>query len=384
VLTCPIAPDYPEERIALMMKDSRARVLLSHTPTHVSPQEVEIVDLNLQYLPVEESWETENPCTPMDPVYLVYTSGTTGVPKGIVIENRSMVNFLEAMAAVIYIRWADRLLSLTSLSFDIFGLEIFLPLTRGAAVVIGSFQHQMNPGDAAKVMRKENIALFQVTPSRLQLLLAEPDFCSALKGLRYLLVGGEVFPRGLPDKVSRYTRAQIYNLYGPAETTIWSTIKKLTTGESITIGKPIANTRIYILNQNLQPQPVNIAGELYIGGHGLARGYLNRPELTAEKFKRAVISHSLLVISSPDKVSTNDRSPKPTPNDQCPMTNDRSKKFSPNDRSPKLSPNDQWPMTNDRSKKFSTNDRSSKLYRTGDLARWLPDGEIEFLGRIDQ
>jgi polyketide synthase PksJ len=358
----PIAPDYPGERIALMMKDSHARVLLTHTPLPAAMARVEMVDLNLRYSPVREPGPAEHRCTPLDPVYVVYTSGTTGIPKGAIIENRSLVNFLEAMARVVHISPADRLLSLTTISFDIFGLEIFLPLTRGAVMVAGGYGQQMNPGDAARIMKREKITLFQVTPSRLQHLLAEADFCGALQSLRYLLVGGEAFPQGLPENVLQHTNAKLYNLYGPAETTIWSTAKELTAGARITIGKPLANTRVYILNRDHRPQPVDIAGELYIGGDGLARGYLNRPELTAERFdqdfqdfqdhhdKEAHELHELTRIKS-------------TFNKKFLRGGPGGAVFS---------------------KSAPPGRRRQKLYKTGDLAKWLPEGEIEFLGRIDQ
>jgi acyl-CoA synthetase (AMP-forming)/AMP-acid ligase II/acyl carrier protein len=195
--------------------------------------------------------------------------------------------------------------------------------------------------------------MVQLTPSRLRLLLNLKGNLPGMAGVKELMVGGEAFPAQLAARAKEHFRGKIFNMYGPTETTIWSMVKELThtTPGQITIGTPIANTRIYIVNEGLGLQPVGAAGELLIGGEGVAIGYLNNIELTAEKFIRAVISKKSLVNSHWSLV--NNKSPK--------ITNHRFSKFT----------NDQCPMTNDR------------FYKTGDLARWLDNGEIEFLGRLD-
>ncbi|MCP5046369.1 MAG: amino acid adenylation domain-containing protein, partial [bacterium] len=222
---------------------------------------------------------------PTHPAYIIYTSGSTGKPKGVVIENRSVINFIKGITDEISFTPSDTLLSLTTISFDIFGLETLLPLTRGTKVIIGTAQEQSDPFAAASVLEKGKVTLLQLTPSRLRMLIAHPDTAAGLKHLNYLLVGGEAFPLPLLEKVRPLVRGWIVNLYGPTETTIWSTLKDLTGDVPLNIGKPIANTRIYILSPYRSLQPVGVVGELCIGGDGLARGYLNRPELTNEKFE---------------------------------------------------------------------------------------------------
>ncbi|HLP57299.1 MAG TPA: condensation domain-containing protein, partial [Candidatus Deferrimicrobium sp.] len=201
----------------------------------------------------------------------------------------------------------------------------------GARVMMGNVEEQLNAEAAAAILDRDRITILQVTPSRLQIFISFPGSAGSLKRLNYLLVGGEAFPRHLLEKVKPllHKQARIYNLYGPTETTIWSTLKDLSHENVITIGKPLANTYIYIVDHDGEWQPIGKTGELCIGGEGLARGYLNNPELTAEKF---IMKRS--------------------------------------DRSDKTS-----------------NKRSNKtfiLYKTGDQAKWLPDGNIEFLGRNDR
>jgi amino acid adenylation domain-containing protein len=267
-----------------------------------------------------------------NPAYVIYTSGSTGKPRGVIIENKPVANFIKGMTDVITFSENDCILSLTTLSFDIFVLETILPLIKGSRVFIGSREHQLNVEAAASVIEGEKITIFQATPSRLQLFIYDSGVSQCLKRLKYLLVGGEAFPWELLKKTREITTGEIYNLYGPTETTIWSTIKNVSHNESLNIGKPIANTRVYILDKSGYIQPSGVPGELGIAGEGVARGYLNNPELTAKKFNHDLWDYQ-------DYHDGNHRS-------------NRSYK-------------------------------SYVLYKTGDLARWLPDGNIEFLGRMD-
>ncbi|MGD2089148.1 MAG: non-ribosomal peptide synthetase [Candidatus Aminicenantes bacterium] len=304
----PIDPDSPGKRTAYLLDDSNAEILLKgndFTGTSSHP--------DLQ------------PGPGASLAYVTYTSGSTGKPKGVMIEHRSLVNFIKGMTEIIPFTTGDTILSLTTISFDIFGLETLLPLTTGTPVVIGGRKEQLDASAAARLLVQKRITIFQVTPSRLQLLLLEKEIPSALGPLHVLLVGGEAFPETLLEKARHIITGKIYNLYGPTETTIWSTAKDVTGKESLNIGKPLANTRLYILDKADYLQPVGVPGELYIAGHGLARGYLNRPELTAEKFLFGSFSFYRSYRSY----------------------------------------------------------KSYNLYKTGDLARWLPDGNIEFLGRTD-
>jgi polyketide synthase PksJ len=338
----PLDRDYPLERIDYMLKDSFAKFVLGQQPFYAELEnKYEVINLEEFQSYTKNERNSHYPINyPTDLVYVIYTSGSTGKPKGVMIEHHSVVNFIEEMTDIMDFSQRDTLLSLTTISFDIFGLEIYLPFKCGSRVVVGSDIEQFDPVTAAQVVTLEDVTMLQLTPSRLSVLLLTNEFAGCLKNLKRLIVGGEIFPAPLLEKTRGVIGGgcKIYNMYGPTETTIWSTAKDITTGE-INIGKPILNTQVYILGKYGALQPINIVGELCIAGEGLARGYLNRQELTEERFKRAFNCHSFLVISSTKKLSKDT--------------------------------NNQYPMTNER------------LYRTGDLARWLPNGSIELLGRMD-
>ena len=212
--------------------------------------------------------------------YVIYTSGSTGKPKGVQIPHRAVVNFLTSMARRPGLSQQDRLLAVTSLSFDIAGLELWLPLTVGAQVVIASRETASNGIALASLLESEQITVLQATPSTYRLLLE-----SGWKGTRGLvaLIGGEATPRELAEQLLERV-SSLWNMYGPTETTIWSCVQELRKSEPVLIGHPIANTQVYVLDRNLQAVPAGVTGEIYIGGEGLAVGYLGRPELTAERF----------------------------------------------------------------------------------------------------
>ncbi|MCP5051523.1 MAG: amino acid adenylation domain-containing protein, partial [bacterium] len=283
----PVDPGSPMERVAYMLADANATmILISGLPDRpdLSVPCIHIDDEALQDRRDNDNHDLLPGSTHRDPIYVSYTSGSTGKPKGVMIENQSVVNFIKGMTDEISFTPSDTLFSLTTISFDIFGLETLLPLTLGTKVVIGTVEEQTDPFAAASVMQKEKVSLFQLTPSRLQMMIANHETSSSLKRLAYLMVGGEAFPLPLLGMVRRITQAKIVNLYGPTETTIWSTLKDLTGNVSLTIGRPIANTQIYILSRWRSLQPVGVVGDLFIAGDGLARGYVNKPELTADRF----------------------------------------------------------------------------------------------------
>ncbi|MEH2391354.1 MAG: amino acid adenylation domain-containing protein [Nostoc sp.] len=315
----PLDYAYPQERLAFMVQDAQVSVLLtqeklkSGLPNHQA--EIICLDTNWQFIDYELDNPTHN-ITSNNLAYVIYTSGSTGQPKGVQIQHRSAVNLLNAIAQEPGLTAEDTLLSVTSLSFDIAVSEIFLPLSVGAKLVLVSREVAADGTQLLKALTTSGATFMQPTPVTWRLLLA-----AGWQGSPQLkmISTGEALPKELANQLLP-KGACLWNLYGPTETTIWSTGYKVTTGnKAISIGYPLANTQIYILDSHLQPVPIGISGELYIGGEGLARGYLNRLDLTAEKF-----------ISNP---------------------------FSPNPK--------------------------SRLYKTGDLARYLPDGQIEYLGRID-
>jgi amino acid adenylation domain-containing protein len=315
----PIDPHYPLDRIEYMLENARIDLLLTQQSliSQVPSQVQQLVYLDTDWAQISQAAAvaTVVAVTAEDLAYLIYTSGSTGKPKGVEVLHRGVVNFLTSMQQQPGIAAADVLLSVTTLSFDIAVLEIFLPLTVGARVVLLSRKDAMDGQKLASTIADLGVTMMQATPATWRLLLdAEWVGNSHLT----ILCGGEPISSDLAGKLLDKSAA-VWNMYGPTETTIWSTIQQITTKERISIGRPIANTEIYILDSHLQPVPIGIAGELYIGGAGLARGYWQQSSLTNTKF----ISH-------------------------------------PFDRTP-----------------------DARIYHTGDLARYLPTGEIECLGRID-
>jgi amino acid adenylation domain-containing protein len=280
----PLDPAYPRARLSLMAEDSGLRVLVTEDRcADVVPAPAGGL-LRLDGDAAEIEARSEEPIDagihPESVAYVIYTSGSTGRPKGVQIPHRAVVNFLAAMARCPGLRPADRLLAVTSLSFDIAGLELWLPLTVGACVEVASCA---TAGDGAALRRRlasGQITVMQATPSTFRLLLeAGWEGTAGLK----LLIGGEATPGELADRLVERA-GSVWNMYGPTETTIWSCIHRLEKGAPVLIGRPIANTRAYVLDRSLTPAPVGVPGELFIGGDGVAHGYLGRPDLTAERF----------------------------------------------------------------------------------------------------
>jgi amino acid adenylation domain-containing protein len=315
----PLDPSYPKERLAYMLADSGASVLLTQQrlAENFSSHGPHIVCLDGQWeaIAAEDEKIRSAEVSAENLAYVIYTSGSTGGPKGVQLRHRSVVNFLNSMRRELEITERDVLLAVTTLSFDIAGLELFLPLTVGARVVVASREVAMDATQLAAQLGRCGATMMQATPATWRLLLAAG--WQGNEGLK-ILCGGESLAEDLALQL-RERGAVLWNLYGPTETTIWSTTTRIQPGDTVSVGRPIDNTQVYLLDANLLPVPLGLAGELHIGGDGLARGYLNRPELTAAKF----IPHPF--SSTP----------------------------------------------------------GARLYKTGDLAVYLPDGRIEILGRLD-
>ena len=281
----PIDPDYPTERIVYMLEDSCVNILITQKNLLSTIKfAVELIDIddNTIYSGCGDNLENMN--QPSDLSYVIYTSVSTGKPKGVMLEHRNVVNFIKGMTKVIDFTPARTILSVTTISFDIFVTESLLPLTQGMTTVIANEREQMFPEAFNEVILKNNVDMVQTTPSRYKMLLDDPNALDWLETVKDIIVGGEPFPNTLLTILKAKTKGKIYNIYGPTETTVWSTVQELTQKEIIDIGKPIANTQIYILDQKLNIVPIGVAGELCIAGDGVARGYLNQPELTAERF----------------------------------------------------------------------------------------------------
>jgi len=316
----PLDPSYPEERVAFMLQDSEAQVLLTEerllAGVAAGDARVVCVDRDAAAIAQQAGGDLEAGPQPADLAYMIYTSGSTGRPKGVQIEHRALSNFLQSMAHEPGLGPRDVLVAVTTLSFDIAGLELYLPLIVGARLVLAGREVTANGVALSELLVASGATVMQATPATWRLLLA-----AGWRGEARLkiLCGGEALPRDLAEQLSGCC-GELWNMYGPTETTIWSTACRVQSGvEAVPIGGPIANTRLYLVDEHLQPVPVGVPGELCIGGAGVARGYWRRPELTAEKF-----------VADP----------------------------------------------------FS-GEAGAKLYRTGDRVRYRADGTIEFLGRID-
>ena len=315
----PIDPEYPQERISYMLEDTGAKLVLSSKASREKLSEnnsIKMIELDGDWKQIakEKSSNPETNIAPNQLAYVIYTSGSTGHPKGVMIEHRSVVNLLTSLAREVSFTPDSSFLSVTTYSFDISYLELYMPLIYGSKLVIVSRETASDGYALAESLAANRPTHMQGTPSTWQLL--EAAGWTNPEGVN-MLIGGEAVKEGIKNYLASI--GQVWNVYGPTETTIWSTSKKLSADEKVTIGKPIANTQIYILNKDNALSPLGVTGEIGIGGDGLARGYLNRAELTAEKF-----------IIDP----------------------------------------------------FSK-EPGARLYRTGDLGRWLPDGNIEYLGRKD-
>jgi len=316
----PLETSRAVDRIRLILGDTKMRVLVTNRRwlevLELDSVSTVCMESDREQIATEQEENFESRGAPEDLAYVIYTSGSTGIPKGVQIPHRAVVNFLESMRQQPGLTDKDVVVSVTSLSFDISGLEIFLPLIVGARVVLADAETVRDGFRMADLIEKSGATVMQGTPATWNLLLESG--WQGSKRLR-MLCGGESLSRQLADRLLE-RGAELWNLYGPTETTIWSTLSKVEpSSEPITIGKPIANTQVYVLDGRLRPVPVGIAGELHVGGDGLARGYLNRPELTREKF---------------------------IPNPFDPQT-------------------------------------GARVYRTGDRVRCLSDGNLQFLGRLD-
>ena len=277
----PIDPEYPEDRIAYMIADSGATIAVTD---RVMPEGIDAITPEQAFardMPVFEY----TPASPDSMAYLIYTSGSTGLPKGVRLTRANLINYCEACRKLELFKPGEISMSVTTISFDIFVLECLVPLYLGTAVAVSNEEQQRIPGLLAEFMRRSECSFIQFTPSRMALMLNDKSFCDALRGIKTLVLGGEMLPDELLSKVKKYTRARIINFYGPTETTVYSTVKDLTkSGGKVTIGRPVLNTQIYILDASMNLVPENVTGELYIGGVGISPGYHKRETLTKERF----------------------------------------------------------------------------------------------------
>jgi amino acid adenylation domain-containing protein len=322
----PLDPELPAERLRYMLEDAQARVIL--TQAHLVGRAGE---WGGRFIDVEGEWERiagepeSNPekiTHPGNLAYVIYTSGSTGKPKGVMVAHLNLMNHMFWMEREFPLPESGRFLQRSALAFDTSFWEFFAPWMRGAKVILlptGTFDVETT----LRTIDQEKITRLQFIPTALMTLLDNPDFTNRARSLQLVFCGGEALPAEIPAKFFDHTQAEFHNIYGPTEVTIISTFYRITRGETfgvnVPIGKPIANTKAYVMDSEMALVPCEVGGELYLGGEGLARGYTRRADLTAEKFL-------------------------PHPFSETP---------------------------------------GARIYRTGDRVRWLPSGNLEFLGRID-
>jgi amino acid adenylation domain-containing protein len=282
----PMDPSFPIDRLSYMFEDSGAKVLISQSSLkdkyiNFPDSTVVLVDLDKEKISKNSVANPGLQISNQSLAYILYTSGSTGKPKGVKVHHQAVVNFLNSMSEKPGITVTDRLLAVTTLSFDISVLEIFLPLSCGAELVIADSDDIMDGKKLIGLLERKDITVLQATPATWHIILSEG--WNGKKNLK-ALCGGEALPSSLVKELLPKV-ACLWNMYGPTETTVWSTCYQITDSKaSILIGKPINNTTIHILDGNNKQLPVGVIGEVGIGGLGVTKGYHNRPELTAEKF----------------------------------------------------------------------------------------------------
>ncbi|MBE9120376.1 amino acid adenylation domain-containing protein [Tychonema sp. LEGE 07199] len=321
----PIDPAMPKERLALMLQNARTPVLLTqqHLLKNLPETQAQIVCLDAEIPSVSPS--PSPPLSPENLAYVIYTSGSTGTPKGVAIEHRQLLNYLHGIQEKLNLPSGANYATVSTFAADLGNTVIFPALCSGGCLHIISQERATDPQAIAAYFQQHSIDCLKIVPSHLKALLSDSNASQILPKKR-LILGGEPLMWNLIETIQKYNPdCSIFNHYGPTETTVGVLTYQVKMqgdriSETVPLGRPLPNTQIYLLDSHLQPVPVGVAGELYIAGAGLARGYLNQPELTAEKF----ICNSL------------------------------------------------------------TQEPKTRLYKTGDLARYLPDGNIEFIDRVDR
>ena len=280
----PIDPSYPSDRIYNILEDSEVKhCLTTYELSKRLPSDM--VCLFVDQVEGQVAPEPTNDPQLQDLAYVIYTSGSTGRPKGVRITHQNLLNFTYGLTKTVHLGEAIRFLSLTTISFDIFQLELLVPLINGGTVLLASEEEVEDPERVLSMLAAHNVSAVQLTPSRLRQLHAFDSQLSGLEEVSQIIVGGEPFPEELRSAVLTNCKADLYNMYGPTETTIWSSYKCLKKEEGrVSIGRPMSNTQLYVLDKSGLIQPVGVPGELYIGGLGVGAGYLNREAETSDRF----------------------------------------------------------------------------------------------------
>lgn len=277
----PVSPEFPDERINFMMKSVGAKLAL--TFGYDISEGIKLDGFDYSYSsetsPVKASSE--------DICYVIFTSGSTGKPKGTAIAHRNVMNYCSAnrfnVVGKIIGDDIDSIVSVTDIVFDIFVTESILPLLNGITIYLADDEQAVSQRSLGRLIEESNAQVIQTTPTKMRSFLFDESCLGYFSGLKVIILGGEEFPPSLCEKLKKLTSAKLYNIYGPAETTVWSALAEADEAD-MTIGKPVANTKIYILDEALQPVPVGICGEIFISGSGVGKGYIGEEKLTAERF----------------------------------------------------------------------------------------------------
>ena len=282
----PIDPEYPIERIEFMLENSQTELLITNQKFSAKIK-YQGTCIYYEDMDFDKKVKNLNLTIPNDkPCYIMYTSGSTGIPKAVTIQHYNVLNFVKSMQERLHYTPSsdNKVLSVTTVCFDIFVFELFPTLLSGLTLVIADELESRSPKLLSNIIQKHKITKILTTPSRIELLLSDSSYLKSLSTIKEFVLGGEPLPITLLHKLQEHTQAKIFNLYGPTETTVYSTFKEVTHSSHITIGKPINNTQIYILNENQHLQPIGLIGEICIGGDGVGCGYYHNPEKTKSTF----------------------------------------------------------------------------------------------------
>lgn len=326
----PVSPEFPSERMKYMFETANVKIALTYG-YFIATDDVNLNDIDVEMISLvdidyyENTIMVQNHNAVEDLCYIIFTSGSTGQPKGVAINHKNVSNYCHNnnnnVCHKLISDGMESIVSVTNIVFDIFVTESLLPLVNGLTIYFANDEEVMSQDKLSNLIMRNQIDVIQTTPTKMKSYMLDCNNLDYLSVLKTIILGGEALPEELYKDISEYSKAKLFNIYGPAETTVWSTNAEVTSTD-ITIGSPIANTQIYILDKSNTPLPIGVAGELCIAGEGVGKGYLNRPELTTEKFV-------------PNPFATEE------------------------------------------------NHHGKIMYHTGDLACWRADGEIEYLGRID-
>ncbi len=370
----PLDPDYPRDRLTFMLTDAQVALLVTQQTYLAQFASHAIPTLCLDQDDTTVPKSLSNPISTVTPNHLadvIYTSGSTGKPKGVLVEHRGLSNLVDAQRQTFHLQASDRVLQFASLSFDASLFELVMALGNGAALYLAP-KAALLPGANLLRFLQDNAITHATLPPAVLAVLPSAN----LPALHTLIAAGEACSANVVNRWSQ--NRQCFNAYGPTETTIWATIARLKKGEPMTIGRPIANTQIYLLDAYGQPVPIGVVGELYIGGTGVARGYLNRAELTAERFVGHGGWGAEVVAGAGEEGET--RGHGDTEIRSRRTQNSKLRSQEPKHNS-KTSPPDTVRLSAHVEARHPTPD--TRLYKTGDRARYRADGSLEFLGRMD-